>query len=157
MWILIGLTMGMLTVCTVTDLKKREIAAIPILAATLIGFFYRGITGSFWQGFTELGLRFLPGGVFLLIGRWKRDAVGLGDGILLLATGYLLGARLQCSLLMAALAASGLWAGALLLLRKKKWNDTLPFAPFLLLGNLAILIGKGIEVLFDGGRITGLP
>ncbi|MCR5269025.1 MAG: prepilin peptidase [Lachnospiraceae bacterium] len=150
MWVLTGLALILLGLCTYTDVRKREIPVLFLLLFLLLSFFYRGAFGKWWMGFWELLLRFLSGGILLLVHALKKKWLGLGDALLVLVCGYMTGAQMILATVCAAFLSSGLCALLLLLTGKRKSGDTLPFVPFLLLGFIiAIIMNR--PVIWNGG------
>ena len=153
MWILTGLSLVLLGICTVTDIRKREISGSLMILFALLTMLYRGALGKWWLGYTELFLRFLPGAFFLLVHVIKRRWIGAGDGLLVLVCGYAAGAEQIMMTVWFAFALSGLYGLVMLLTKKRKGKDTLPFAPVLLLGmTAAVCVQLFIrsDILSDG-------
>ena len=119
------------------DIRKHEIS----LTLTLIF----GIGGMllFWQdhetlwdvvGSASVGLGMI--GMSIL----TRGAVGMGDGLLLLAlSGVLSSGELLLTLLL-GLFLCAVWGTGLLLVRKKEKHTEIPFIPFLSLGYLGGIV-----------------
>jgi leader peptidase (prepilin peptidase)/N-methyltransferase len=97
-----------------------------------------GIVYGIWTGdisfMTVTAL--IPGGCFLILSKVTREAVGYGDGIVILVMGIYMGLWTAVSSLMIALVLAALWAMVLTALFKKKRKDNFAFLPFLLLGYL---------------------
>lgn len=69
-----------------------------------------------------------------------REAIGSGDALLLLVTGSFLGGRWNALLLLAAWTVAGIWSGFLLVFHKAGKQSRIPFAPFLLLAYMGMLL-----------------
>ena len=69
-----------------------------------------------------------------------REAIGSGDALLLLVTGSFLGGRWNVLLLLAAWTVAGIWSGFLLVFHKAGKQSRIPFAPFLLLAYMGMLL-----------------
>ena len=69
-----------------------------------------------------------------------REALGSGDALLLLVTGSFLGGRWNVLLLLAAWTVAGIWSGLLLVFHKAGKQSRIPFAPFLLLAYMGMLL-----------------
>lgn len=106
----------------------------------VLGLVFRGVRGVWWQGVTELFLRFLPGGFLLAIRFLKREWIGEGDVLLVLVCGYILGTEAILQTVTVASLLGGCYGGLALILKKRKKDDTLPFVPFLLAGCLCVFI-----------------
>ena len=140
MWILMGLCLILLGICTYTDIRKREVMLSLPLLIFLLGLVYRGVRGVWWLGVTELFLRLAPGFFLLTIRLVKRDWIGEGDILLVLVCGYILGAEAILQTVAAASLLGGCYGGLALILRKCKRQDTLPFVPFLLGACLCVCV-----------------
>ena len=129
-----GLTILMLAICSVTDIKRREISLPAAIAFLIAAILYRGYQGLWWQGFFELFMRFVPGLTMVVLSFFRKEDIGIGDGILVVSTGYILGAVANVYMLLIASIVSGLYSVLMLVLKKIKKGDTLPFVPFMLAG-----------------------
>ena len=130
----------------VTDLFRRR---IPNLCSLILVAGAAVCTAlDFWSAPDSAGLVLcsgLLGGVGLLvclsICRWiSRGGVGIGDIKLVSATALVMGLYGGLAMLLFAQVAAVLAAVGLLLSRRAKWKDSVPFAPFLWLGLLLCLI-----------------
>ena len=82
----------------------------------------------------------LPGGLLLLCGRITRQAIGYGDGLLLLICGIYLGGKTAGILFMTGLFFLFPMSLCLLISGKAGRKTQIPFAPFLLASYLLWLI-----------------
>lgn len=129
------------------DIKKREISVWGIAMCVCCGLLYRVLsqirlldTDAVWNSirqifFTEgrdLVMALLPGIVCLLVAWATREAIGYGDGLLLLGCGCIL--REDVMLLVCMTAWLLACAGGLMLwiVFHKDKSYPIPFAPFLL-------------------------
>lgn len=145
MWVLIGMTTVFLSTCSYMDFKSRQIDIRLIVVAGAGAVICRVFMGIGWYGFMELGLRFVPGAIFLLISVCYKEQVGVGDGLMLLICGYTLGAEMGIMVSILSCMLAGLFGLMRLLMHKSR---SLPFAPFLLAGcictaGLRMIYGKG--------------
>ena len=85
-------------------------------------------------------LGMLPGCFLLLIGILSKGEMGLGDGILVTATGLYMGLKITLMQVIWALLLAFFWGIALLCFGKKEKKYAFPFAPFLCLGLAVALI-----------------
>ncbi len=151
MWILMGLAALLLGICTYSDLKNREIDVSLLILFALLSVAYRGAYGLWWQGFFELFLRLVPGALLLIIHMIKRSWLGPGDVFLVAVCGYMLGAETIFRTVLLAFVFSGVCGLLLLLTRKMRGKDTIPFIPFLLAGFLGAAFIQCIIVQKNGG------
>ena len=119
-----------LTICSVTDLLKKQIylkIIIPFMAAGLGLFFIRGELSIL----EETG-GILLGVILLLLARVSAEKIGYGDGLMVAVSGTFLGLFMNIRLLMCALFISAIVSAVLLAVKKAGRHTELPFAPFLL-------------------------
>jgi leader peptidase (prepilin peptidase)/N-methyltransferase len=119
-----------LALCAYYDLKSW---AVPVRLVAVFGFVSVALClalGGFASG--EFLLRLMPGAVFLLLAFLTREAVGYGDGLVLLPVCLLLEMKAVMIFVMLALLMCA--AVSLPVMIKKKGNrqTRLPFMPFLL-------------------------
>lgn len=134
MWILIGIAVILLGICTVSDIKRRAVDLLVILGFLMAALLYRGCEGIYWLGITELILRFVPGIILLFVSFAAPNSIGEGDALTVMATGYILGCEYNFYMLICGSLISGVYSLVMLCFKKKKIRDTLPFVPFLLSG-----------------------
>lgn len=89
-------------------------------------------------GNLELWVSFIPGILLLLLGKISREAVGYGDGSIVLVMGLYLSFWEILGILAVASILAALWATGLLF--SGKAGRTIPFVPFLLAGFLGELL-----------------
>ena len=81
----------------------------------------------------------LPGLCFLLIGILTKQALGYGDGIVVLIIGFALGLPDTIMIILIAFFSAAIISIILLIARKNK-RYSIPFVPFLLWGHILQLI-----------------
>ena len=119
-------------ICTITDIRKKEIPISVIVLFGGISLFYIGIQGR--RGWYDLIYSLIPGIFFLLLGYCTRQSVGYGDGLVLLIIGLCIGYRGCMAVVMTALLISAVCAAILLACCKVKGKSRMPFVPFLAVG-----------------------
>ena len=128
-----GVMLVFLGLNALRDLKKKEISLLSVIVF--------GIAGLIW-GIADhsLGIKNLipeaTGVLFLLLSIFTGGKIGMGDVWILLAAGILISPGEYTVMLLLGLLMASLWAGYLLVVRKKKRNAEIPFLPFLFLGYL---------------------
>ena len=126
-----------LGVAALIDYKEKELPLVDIGAGFLTGFIFQCITGNL--EIREIIFGSLVGVVVMGISKLTREAVGLGDGCMLVATGAFLGLIDNLILLMGALILAGAWSAGLLVIRRKNNKCEIPFVPFMLGGYVLVL------------------
>lgn len=131
--ILIKIIIGvMLLLCVIKDIKKKEISCIAVILGVMGIIFVFVINGdiSLWNmaGGSVVGI------TMMLISKISKGQVGMGDGVVLVATGLGLGLWNNLILLMYALFFVAVFSAVLLIRKKNTRKDTIPFMPFLFLG-----------------------
>lgn len=138
MWSRIAV-MGMLALCSVEDIRKKQIRLNPVFAFGILGIIFHML----WriQSIESLLLGMLVGVAMLFLSILTGGRIGAGDGVVLIVTGIYLGVERNLTLLLCGLLMCGIWAFVLIVLRKKSRKDTIPFIPFLLVAYVYILAG----------------
>ncbi|MCL5408551.1 MAG: prepilin peptidase [Candidatus Omnitrophica bacterium] len=139
---------------TYTIPDSIDIPGIPagILAMTFIPGMFIGnssiITRFFYSfGGAVLGVAVI--GFFAIAGKliWKKDAMGGGDIKLIAMLGAFLGWRsIFLSIFFGSILGT-LISMVLILIKKKKWDDYVPFGPYLSLGAIIAVFLKGFYFL----------
>lgn len=117
------------------DVKTKRIP-LPLIGAAACGSFLAGAiclrNGT--CSLQELAASLMPGAILLLVALLTREAVGCGDGLLLLVTGPLFGWQKMLLCLPAALLLTTFASVILLVLKKADRKTKIPFVPFLAAG-----------------------
>ncbi len=94
-----------------------------------------------WLGMKWGAVGFLfAGGLFLIAYILSKGAIGGGDVKLIAVMGLYLGYEWILGTLLYSLIASALVGGMLVVCKKRDKQDTIPFAPFLLVGTIGTLL-----------------
>ena len=131
------LLLGMFGLGAYWDWKEKKIYVYLPLVAGIFGI----VLHLFNQEYTwkEMICGMMIGVVVLLIAWMSRESIGVGDGMILTASGIYLGFWGNLELLMIALLFAGVTALCLIVARRKGRKDKLPFVPFLLVAYLFLL------------------
>lgn len=119
------------------DIRKREISLL--LTGTFAAFavFCLLCRGDFSvKMFWAVGMGLLFVGMSIA----TAGAVGMGDGLVMIALAVAMDTKEFFIMLLCALAVSAVWAGILLVPLQKNRHTQLPFIPFLLLGYAGSLL-----------------
>ncbi|MGH2955438.1 MAG: prepilin peptidase [Solirubrobacterales bacterium] len=134
--------LALLAIVTVTDLRARIVPDRVLLGAALIAIPVAALADP--AGLPERGVAALGAGGFLLFAALIRPGgMGLGDVKLGAVLGFYLGRAVVPALLVAFVA--GALAGLAIVLRHG-WRArvrAIPFAPFMALGAIWIMLGLG--------------
>ena len=141
------LLMILLVITAVIDIRKREIPFLLIglgVILAVISMVYglvRGIVG------VEAALALLPGGAMVLISLVTRGEVGLGDGVMLLCIGPVLGLEQTVAGLLISLFISSIFSIGVLALKKGNRKTKLAFIPFLTVGTGVAMLCANFQVI----------
>lgn len=131
-----------LIVCTGTDVLAYRVPNVitypAILAAILIGMAMPDANkADVWAG----GL--ITGGTFLAMAIVTRGGMGMGDVKLAFFVGFALGLTFGIISLLITAIAGGAIAVVLMVTRLRSRRDPIPYAPFIALGALYVLLVQG--------------
>lgn len=129
---------GMLSICSVEDLWKRQIHLVVISAFGILGVLLHFYDGK--QTALDMCGGMLVGIVLYLLSIFSHGKVGKGDAFLVTSMGVYLGFWDNMTVLwMASIMAAILGVVVCIFFGKKK-DESLPFVPFLLVAYLLFLI-----------------
>lgn len=119
-------------------LSYEDIRTHKISTRVLLAGFVMAIIFLIWGRELSVG-EYLAGGtlgiIFIVLSMISTE-IGMGDGVLLMILGLMIGIRRLISVLFVALILCAIMAAVLCLLGKAKRKSRLPFVPFLLGGFL---------------------
>lgn len=129
----------MLAFCSVQDIREKEISLwkLQIYGFLILGIFLSRffIQKNSLFSLLEKGIfGLIPDLLFLFLAKASKEAVGYGDGIILLFIGISIGFWQCLGVLFTALLGIFLAAAMILILAGRKKNVRIPFLPFLLTG-----------------------
>ncbi len=130
---------GMLAICATEDLRKKQIHLNIVLAFGILGIVFHMLGQE--QSIENIIFGMGVGGVLLLLSILTGGKIGIGDGVLLVVTGIYLGLEQNLMLFAGSLFICACYALLLLVLRRRKRNDTLAYAPFVLVSYVCMLAG----------------
>ena len=136
------LTCIFLSLLSVSDVKTKTIPAwaspaFAVLSGVLHLFLQDLSAAAFFAGL-------IPGAVLLILSIVFRASVGIGDGFAAMACGAALGPERIMAALAAAFVFCAVFCMVLLLLKRIRRSDSLPFLPFLASSHIVMLIAEVI-------------
>lgn len=139
--IIMKLIMGaMLFLCSIQDIRYKRIRIwVVVLCAILMSICIPFLTSNSMMD--RVGGSFVGGGVVLL-SILTRGKIGMGDGIILCATGIGLGLWVNLELFAYALFLAAIVSIVLLVLRLVNRKHSIPFVPFLFLSYIGIIVAR---------------
>lgn len=132
-----------LTILSIWDIRCKRVPVWMLGvggAAAAVALVYEILGGGFDP--MELCMALLPGTVLMTVALFT-DHTGWGDGIVMLTLGMCLERKESMLVFCVGLVSAALFSTGLLLLRRADKKTRLPFLPFLALGMLVSVIGKG--------------
>ena len=131
-------TILFLGVCTFTDLKGKSIYGIWCGINGIAGFLANLVTES--HSFLNIGAGVAIGLVFIAVALITKQKLGVGDGIVMLTMGFIIGGDVSFSVIIWAFISCTVFSITGLITGKIKLNSSLPFMPFMLTGSIITLI-----------------
>lgn len=131
------LIFALLLVNSLKDIKKREISLPLVIGFAAIGIGRAACLGRITtEYFAALGI----GGMVILVSVVTRGAIGIGDGLILLALGTVMTWQELGCVFMNGILCCCICSAIILLLPGKNRKTQIPFVPFLLVGYVGGLI-----------------
>jgi prepilin signal peptidase PulO-like enzyme (type II secretory pathway) len=138
----VSLLLTALLVCTATDLLRYrvpDVITFPGIALSLAA----ALLMPEGQPLSAVLAAVLGGGMFLLMKVVVRRGLGLGDVKLVVLIGAALGLGPAYEALLLGLISAGVVLGVLFLLHKVQRRQGIPYAPFLALAAVAVVLTEG--------------
>lgn len=136
-WMIIGIFMA---ICTVTDIRKKEIPVTVIILSGLALLCYMIFAGR--KEWTDILYSLIPGMFLLMLSYCTRECIGYGDGLVVLVMGICMGLGICMAAVAVGLTISAICVGALLAFRKVGGKSRIPFVPFLSAGLGVVFIAQ---------------
>lgn len=124
------------------DLKRKSIPKIYIYLWGGCSFLYLVFASVIKNNIgivTSAIIGIIPGAVVLFLAFASKEQIGWGDGWVILFMGIFVGAKKVCGAVFAAFVLLTLVIIILLLARRVKRKSTIPFIPFLLVGQFVVI------------------
>lgn len=123
-WIVIGI----LGIQSYYDIRYKKVPLFLTVIGTILGLIY--FLGNKDIHLFLLGA-FIPGAVCLLYGKVTKEALGYGDGLLILMMGCYFNLKELLGICFLAFMIGGLVALGLLVIFRRSGKQEIPFVPFL--------------------------
>ena len=126
-----------LIACTIMDLKEKKIVVNYCLVMSVFVIISHFITKDLkWY---EIAVGMGIGLLFFIISKLSKEAIGHGDALMIYTIGCIVGACRTIEILLIAFGVCVVTALISILIKKKTFRSSVPFAPYLLIGTLCCL------------------
>ncbi len=132
------LILGFFSISAYQDYRKRKINVYFLLTGGIIGLLFHLYSMEF--DIIEILFGMGIGIMILLYGFLLGGGVGLADGMILIVSGIFLGFEKNLEVFIAGLFLVGITSLFLSVIKKKGRTYRIPFAPFLLVGYLFVMV-----------------
>lgn len=129
--------MFFLFICAFIDKKQKEIPLFLPIIGLIIGFVLSILAKEL--SVFQITFGCMLGGVALLIAKLTKQAIGYGDGMILVCTGVALGFWKNLIVLCIAIVICACTCALLMFVKRKKKKDEVAFIPFLFTGYVLTL------------------
>lgn len=133
-----------LIVCAITDLRERKIYSTYCFANVAFALVVHICKKDMHWGNIAGGIAL--GVMFLIVSIVSKEALGMGDALIILTLGSIGGIKTSFALVLWAFGICAIVSIIGLLLRKRQLNSQIPFAPFLLASGIANLIMQEVSI-----------
>lgn len=131
-----------LIMSSLMDIKTKKISLCLCIAFLLIGMGWN--TFCHFKGIIhilDIVVSIIPGGILILLSLVTKQEIGLGDGIVVIIIGMLIGVEKTVMSLMTGLFISAFFSSFLIYIKKVQRSYQIPFIPFLTVGVVLVVIG----------------
>ena len=135
--ILSTVLLGILAWAAWRDIRSKTLPILFLIIGACSGIALRILAGN--VDFLDMLLACIPGAAAFALAFFSKQAIGYGDAALITITGIFLGLSANVMLVLGSLLFSAIAAGVMLMLRKKKRKDEMPFAPFMLCSYIVLM------------------
>lgn len=134
-------TVGYLLWCGIWDIRKKYIPIWLIIVGALLSFalfFCEAFLSGKWE-WSRAFLGLVPGVCLSIVSIVSAEQVGLGDGLVLLIMGWILGIKVTIAAAILGLFLATCFGVASVIVKKENLQMTMPFIPFLEIGLILTL------------------
>lgn len=123
--------------CTISDIRRQRISWVSALGGMAGGLVWAVLqVVEERQAWGDLLISAAPGVLLTGLAVLTEGKIGLGDGVVVLSLGLLLGCRNALIVVLCGLLLSAVWSAGLLIRKKAGKESRIPMMPFLLAGFL---------------------
>lgn len=130
-------------ICSITDIWNRKIYLSICGIFLCIGMLLKLFVYTESVGYTVVSV--IPGFLMIAAAFVSKERVGYGDGVVIFIVGILCGLNMTLGICGFAFFILSIYSFVMIILKKKKWNDEIPFLPFLMIGNILFMISGGVS------------
>lgn len=130
--------LGMLGICSIEDIRKKQVQVYLVLVFGIIGMIFHLLYRSLSIGNIFCGM--MLGVILMVVSKITSGSVGMGDGLILMVTGVYLGIGSNVKLFFHGLLFAAIWSLVLIVLFRKTRRQEIPFVPFLLMAYVEMLL-----------------
>ncbi|WP_165878599.1 prepilin peptidase [Natranaerovirga pectinivora] len=127
-----------LLIVSIKDIKNKEVPMNYLLLTIIMGFVLVWINPN-----VTLIESLVGGGIgvsLMILGVITRNAIGQGDGLVVMAIGILVGWQMTLAILSYGLIISACYSGYLLIIKRKSRKTKIPFVPFLFIASMIMYL-----------------
>lgn len=124
--------LGTLGVHSLEDIREQKITVTVTLFSGILGVLLHLLFQN--RSIYEMLLGVIPGIGVLALSCLAKGQIGIGDGMIFMLTGLYLGFWDNLLLMFLSFTLAGIWGLFLILARRCKRTDRMPFVPFLFFG-----------------------
>ena len=129
--------LGALGVHSIEDIRQRKITITISLFFAMVGIFLHLMFQN--QSIYQMLFGLLPGIAILALSSLTGGKIGMGDGVVIMLTGFYLGFYKNLMLLFLAFLLAGILGLYLLVVHRWSREGRMPFVPFLFASYLVML------------------
>lgn len=134
-WVIMTTYLGL---CSLMDIRKKEINFCFCLCFILAGIVYIIATGRILKSDFFAGI--IPGMIFWVLAILLKNHIGVGDAIMILTLGFYFKIEIILVIMFWSFLAAAIVSVVIVVIKRKTKGITVPFAPFLAIGEIGTFI-----------------
>ena len=137
-WIKSAIIVTVLLGCSYYDVKEKRVPLAWILAG-MAAILIANMIGKD-MGISACLIGMTLGAVLVAVSKWSKEALGIGDALLILMIGMGMGIYQTALVVFYALFVTSVVCAVLLMMKRVGKKTRIPFVPFLLLGYVGVIL-----------------